>query len=477
MRTSTTRWMRRTTQAATVALLLASAGVAHAQAPAEAAPQPATTSLAITTDTSTAVQPYYALVTTDNTSARTGASERFYAVANLAAGTLVVVDGESGGWARVLFPQGASGYVRAEDVRVENNVATLRNESRLLAWGPIPRAQSWAALLTRPLESGARLTVLEEIKEGQTPVGYRIEAPSQARAFIAASRLRRATSTEVAGLQSKGVSVPVLPEWTGPTTTTTSTTPTTTPTTTTTTTTTASPTAPAPDASGAVIPTDPTTATAGTVGEAPALPVTGALTPDADRTPETLEAIFRRVWAEPVMTSEVDELIAQYTDAIAKVPADQTRRKAALEQRLEALRVRREFRDSMRRQQAEAQQLSASDQELQAAVRRWEESRVYNIVGVLQASTVYDGQRLPAMYRIVSTGPGSRTLGYIRRDANGQLDSMLGQVVGVIGESNLDRSLMLNMIAPVRVDPLRAAPEAGSVNLGSTPANVPSGGN
>ncbi|MFN7614045.1 MAG: hypothetical protein ACK5P8_02500 [Phycisphaerae bacterium] len=34
-------------------------------------------------------------------------------------------------------------------------------------------------------------------------------------------------------------------------------------------------------------------------------------------------------------------------------------------------------------------------------------------------------------------------------------------MVGVIGEAQLDRSLMLNLITPVRVDPLRSADKLG----------------
>ena len=79
------------------------------------------------------------------------------------------------------------------------------------------------------------------------------------------------------------------------------------------------------------------------------------------------------------------------------------------------------------------------------------------MVGTLQPSTVYDGQRLPSMYRIVSVGGvAPRTLGYIKEKPEFKLVEKLGLVVGVVGEATMDRSLQLNVITPVVVDVLRS---------------------
>jgi hypothetical protein len=83
------------------------------------------------------------------------------------------------------------------------------------------------------------------------------------------------------------------------------------------------------------------------------------------------------------------------------------------------------------------------------------------------------------MYRIVSVGGTSpRTLGYIRHSSELDLDRYIGQIIGVVGENQLDRSLQLNLINAVRIDPLRtsglplAAP-ADSGTLTATPNSVP----
>jgi hypothetical protein len=82
------------------------------------------------------------------------------------------------------------------------------------------------------------------------------------------------------------------------------------------------------------------------------------------------------------------------------------------------------------------------------------------------------------MYRVVSVGGSSpRTLGYVRKSSELDLDRYIGSVVGVIGEAQLDRSLMLNLITPVRVDPLRSADKLGIMpgvkNSETAPATTP----
>jgi hypothetical protein len=109
--------------------------------------------------------------------------------------------------------------------------------------------------------------------------------------------------------------------------------------------------------------------------------------------------------------------------------------------------------------------------------------------GQLQPSTVYDGQRLPLMYRVVSVGGSApRTLGYIKKTERFDLDAMLGRVVGVIGDAVVDRSLQLNIITPIYVDQLRSdgsreavptadgspsVPPASGAGSGAAPAPAP----
>jgi hypothetical protein len=439
-----------------------------------------------------AVSPYYAVVTQNSTNLRAGGSERFYSVLALTQGQVVVVDGEGEGWNRVVYPPSMSAFLRAEDAALEGTSVKLTKESRLRAASAIQGwSGSWQPLLESALPAGNTLTLVEPVKEGEVVVGFKVQAPAEARGFVAASRLRRATQAEVDDAKTKGQALPELPNVTisvGP--------------------------APATGTGLVIKGADPfanqqgTTTTSATAtnastttsnvidisatGEQTAAGTSTAVQPFAGGTAtattttptvaassligEDLEPIFRKVWAEPVMSSEIDELISQYQAAIDRIGESNPRRKAGLEQRLNALNIRREFRETMRRQEAELAALNTQKTELQQALDTWAASRVYTIVGVLQPSTVYDGERLPQMYRVVSVGGTSpRTLGYVRRSSELDLDRYIGSVVGVIGEAQLDRSLMLNLINPVRVDPLRSADNLGIVpglNTSGTTTNT-----
>jgi hypothetical protein len=405
------------------------------------------------------VAPYYAAVTQDSTTLRAGASERFYSVATLKRSQIVIVDGEGASWHRVLYPAGLAAFVRAEDATATDASVTLTRDSRLRAASQVQGwAGSWQVLLDAPLTPGASFTLLEPVKEGAVVVGYKIQPPAEARGFVAASRLRRATPDEVSAAKAAGQQIAELPASSVADSTTTA----------------------LKKDDPLAVPPHATTTTTRPIGDTSpitidqgggAQPINGPTSqPGAqvgtsqdiakasgDMSPEALEQVFQKVWKEPIISSEVDELVAQYQSAIARVPEDKAGLKRALEQRVNALNIRREFRETLRRQQDERAKLDQRTTELAKQVEEWTASRVYTIVGVLQPSTVYDGQRLPQMYRVVSVGGTSpRTLGYIRRTTDLDLDRYLGQIVGVIGDTQVDRSLQLNLITPVRVDPLKS---------------------
>lgn len=394
------------------------------------------------------VQPYYAFVTQADTNLRCGPSQNFYSVQTLTTGAILVVDGESQGWNRVLYPVGSEAFVDAKDAKLDDKKVVLTKASQLRA---VNQTQgfgwSWKMLTESPLAETTSLTHVDSVKEGEIVVGYKVVAPTEARGFVPSNRLRHATQAEVDQYWAAGKALPQLPDVkiataeTAPKTTT-NPTPTTTP---------DGKTASTTQVVGAK------TATTGANGVVVADAETNTITNLSDPTADQLEATFQKVWREPITSSEVDELIGQYEVALGKVDANQPRRKAAIEQRITALKVRRDYRDSLRKADQGTQTVAQAEQQAQQQLDLAAAARVYNIVGSLQPSTVYNGERLPLMYRIVSVGGTSpRTLGYIRKTSDLDLDRYLGQIVGVVGENQLDRSLMLNLINAVRVDPLRA---------------------
>ena len=87
-------------------------------------------------------------------------------------------------------------------------------------------------------------------------------------------------------------------------------------------------------------------------------------------------------------------------------------------------------------------------------------TRHYEVIGRLTTSTVYDGKKLPLMYRVQSVGDAvARTLGYLKPDPKLELEKKIGQIVGVAGAADVDPSLKLNVLTASRVDILSATPE------------------
>lgn len=462
----------------------------------------------------------FVVVTAGGANMRCADSDRFYVVSKIAEGTVLKSEGASGNWTIVRYPANTPAFVRVEHVKVEGDVATTSVPTALKALNAASGfAGSYKSLLNQELPVGTKLKVIEAVREGDGPVvAYKVVAPEGARGYIDGSSLRAATEAEAkAAAAAMGISLtppaPTTPAPTtpapntpAPTNPTPSTNPAATPTATPSGTPDAAPSGtPSTNPAGAPVVdltqpggvpaatdaattpgttgTDPVTITQG--GSNPGLPLTvgptGTTTPAATPgdvapvdpttrrvgTVEQLEQTFQRVWREPVMSSEVDELIAEYDRAIARETSEGRRR--ALTQRLEALKIRKDFRDRAIRQQEDVARYDQSKQTLTEQLLIVERGRVYTIIGELQPSTVYDGDRLPLMFRVVSVGGvAPRTLGYLRPTQEFPLKQMVGQVVGVIGDSTLDPSLKLNVITPVRVDVMRPG-ELGRIETREIP--------
>jgi hypothetical protein len=82
----------------------------------------------------------------------------------------------------------------------------------------------------------------------------------------------------------------------------------------------------------------------------------------------------------------------------------------------------------------------------------------YTAIGVLNASVVYDGERLPRLYRLQDPVSG-HTTAYLMEDPELKLSSMLGLVVGVKGGEAFDESLRRNIITPKTVAVLQTGGE------------------
>lgn len=448
------------------------------------------------------VEPYYAVTTRDDVPLKAGDMDGYYHVALLERGRVVWVDAEGGGWARAAYPPDLPVYVRAEDVSAENDgkFVVLTRESGLKSVNQAGGfGASWQRAMPRGEDApiGTRLRVFSTIKDsGGKTIGYAVVPPSGARAYLKVGALRAASDAEVEAYLSSlpeaggeadaseadgqpnepeasernepaasdpdepdsadGREAPAAEPVTEP----------------------AAGATEAPDAGGEDIDLrEPGTESSGAPTEAETQPaerdqpateadddVTRIDQGQADATTRLigslrqLSELFNRVQQQNSDTAELDEMAAELRRAIAAQGDDAVgkRIKASLGQRLQLIEMRISARDARRELRAKRESIDASFTQIASRIRELETTRGYQFVGRLVRSSVYDGDRLPLMYRIVSINESvPRTIGYIVPSENElDMNGRLGEIVGVLGNSTLDRDLNLRIVTPTRIDTL-----------------------
>jgi hypothetical protein len=97
----------------------------------------------------------------------------------------------------------------------------------------------------------------------------------------------------------------------------------------------------------------------------------------------------------------------------------------------------------------------------------------WDAVGRLNASSIYNGERLPLLYRLQDQGTG-QTIAYILPTPEFDLPSMLGLLIGVKGPMRYDESLRLNTILPAQIGPL-SSKDINPTSSGATATTPPAG--
>lgn len=417
------------------------------------------------------VDPAWRVVTRDGVPARCGPESVFYAVAEFDTGRLVRVDGLTDTQARVRYPEDLSAMVPADEVRVLNDTTVelvrasgLRAPSELMGL-----AGSWKALYEPAIPAGTTLTVRETLKNKRGEVvGYAVAAPmppvapTPARAFVPLDALRDATPEEVAAHEGSRADE-TRPDRAASTRETEADRPATPP---------ATPPATDDDQDAGTPDAAPGAETApNTADDSMLEPMTPPVSDDpadngvrsdpaADPTRieasdlEDLEASFEAARALPPeqLDQALDELLAEYRRS-REAFADDERLAAQLDMRIEWLELRIATRDQRRAITAAVARADDRSKALEAEVAQWQDGRAYQLVGRLVQSTVYNGERLPRMFRVqalTSLDGVPRTLGYLVPDA--ATEAKLGAVVGIVGEARFDPQLRLMVIKADRVD-------------------------
>lgn len=426
---------------------------------------------------------YLAVVTADDVDVRAGAHFRYYAFGRLEQGDAVRVVGEKAEWARV-ETAGPSfreffGYVRypaaeSGNVSITDGGRTLVTSGLVDVFAPNDDADydpssSWKPILT--LQAGRRIDVIET-RQARDERVHKVALPADAQGWIKLEHLRRATPSEQAsweaGVSRKAGAAP------------------------------ASAPAPAPDAAAPPVVQNPTysplpgPAPAGDAGmtqgvrplspdEASGMSVLAieiiedyppaptrvsappvvvrpkpvpapAAPPAAVAKLRDLEALYARLLEEPPDSAEVEPLRNQFLELAKKYKSSRAISSHANHRarQLELWGEAQVRQVDLRKLAAEAAATSSN-----VAKARWslETYGEYVAIGRLDASTVYDGGKLPRLFRLRNAATG-QTIGYVQPDEKRTLSSMLGEVVGIVGESAYDGTLQVTLIKPTRVDRL-----------------------
>ncbi len=405
--------------------------------------------------------PYTAIVTQSDTLVRSGPSvESAYPFGKLPQGSVVYVSEESLGWARVALTGetfvGWFGYVPASAAAVANDDGSMlsitgRSELRAPNFEANGDPEKSFKMIA-PLADGDVLEILEVVK-GERGNFYAVKLPTKATGWINASALRPATAAEGAAATPVAPSPRPIP----------------------------TPPASVPDATTPAITDEsgprPIDAPSTTVVPQPVQSIT--LTPDsnpADAAPPTAPAMnatsarnraaakaraatyedLEKLWGNlrkaPVETAELTQLRDRYL-AFAEDAATTPIRANLAQTRAAQIALRMEVQDSI----LDLAKLKAKSNASVDGIANLElallNRKGYDAVGRLNASMVYDGERLPLLYRLMDNSTG-QTIAYIVPAPTFDLSSMLGLLVGIKGPIDYDGSLRLNTLSPSAIDVL-----------------------
>ena len=418
--------------------------------------------------TAPAAEPYIAVVTADGVYVRSAPSvQSSYPFGKLKRGDLVRVGEESFGWARVqtegpAFAQ-IYGVVPADSrVTVSEDGTTLSVNAKSELRAPnistpdASLAASWKQIAR--LEPGATLSVVDRVDSERDAV-YRVRLPAAAEGWVNMNFLRKASQAEIAKFNAPSaeqvatiaaadvvtqeVQAPAAAPAGGGTTD-----------------------AAAPDVTAAGdAPIDATgTSTGGTdvivTGGAkasePAPPPAPVKTPEQiaferrRATMADLEGLYTSIRGQSKAEAELHALRGRYLD-LAIVAAGAPEMVSKANGRAEQLRLEIEVQSRIIELERMKARIEGERDSIASVARAIEARSEYTVVGILNASLVYDGQRLPLLYRIQDPATG-QTVAYVSPGPGFQLSTMLGNLLGVRGEKAYDEALRVDVVAPRTVD-------------------------
>jgi hypothetical protein len=390
--------------------------------------------------------PYLAAVTADDF-VRAGADVRFYPFGNIRTGDVVKVVGEKAGWARVVtigptFEE-FYGFIRYAGpgtsfrLSLDGTGGSTIGPTDLFAPNldaQMDPASSWRPTIT--LEANRTLHVIETI-ELSDEVVHKVALPPDAEGWIDLRRLRPVTPSELAAWEAAiqapaARPQPVADEAATPVTQT--------------------PVGRAQLNVGVSIETVDTPTDIPAIDDASVSIAPRPLSPERRRARimlDDLEGAYARLVEEPIEVAEVGPLRLLYVD-LAKRSGDSRAISRFAQTRAQQLSLWAEVQQR-RIELDDALDLSRRTTESAEASRLAMEALDHYVAsGRLDASTIYDGKRLPKLLRV--RDEQGRTLAYVEPDERFEYANLLGHRVGIVGEATQDSGLQVTLIEVRRID-------------------------
>ena len=410
---------------------------------------------------------FTATVSADNVYLRSGPSKvSAYPFGKMKIGDVVEVDEESFGWAKVRTRGPAFGntyaYVLAnEKVTLSPDGKTLTAVSTTEVRAPNINADGNPDASTKSigqLNAGETLTVVGQVN-GEREKVHKVVMPPTSTGWIDMNFLRRATSGEAQAVadapSAPTKSAPPVNAIEGGGTVIGETNP-----------------VPAPGGTVTVDPNaknDKATAKAEKMAEKKAAQAEAAAEPKSVVEPAPrvkneieiatekrrtahadLEAIWVKVKAEPLGSSELTTLKERYL-ILTNDPACEAEILALAKARVQQLDIQIEAQQRMQELKKLRAGLDSDTEQLKAIKLAMEARSDYTVVGVLNASTVYDGVRLPLLFRLTDPAAG-QTVAYVAAKDPNMLTTMLGTLIGIRGTKRFDEALKVNIVDPGTID-------------------------
>ncbi len=166
---------------------------------------------------------------------------------------------------------------------------------------------------------------------------------------------------------------------------------------------------------------------------------------------DDLEAAYALLLKEPIESAEVGPLRLLYIDLAARSGKSRTIARFA-RTRAQQLELWSEVQQRRVELDGSLDRVRQTNEVALAARLTMEAMDRYEAVGQLDASTIYDGKRLPKLLRI--RDDRGHTLAYLEPDDRFDYANMLGHRVGVVGTRADDGGLRVTLIQAERIDVL-----------------------